>query len=319
MSDQSTEQDESTRHEPYRITFGKCRGSTIQELHPDYRQALIDAKAYEHYSDFKSALIADGYLQPIKQTDCQAVSQLRKRKAMESTSPPPKKPALCARQSSNSVPELADHQQAADLYYLDFGMHAGKRLSEVPSSYIDWLIKKEVHTSRPTLAAALRILGRLDSPRPALEESLAPVKIDSRSPALSTLNNRQPISTGASDSRWRAPAVLEARGNCFFDPFLGSPRWISDKDTETYFNLRVPMLAGAGVRILTGKDLDMYSDYGSMFSISGVRKRWLYQVFACAEHFNTVSHGTAQQALQKFLGKNEQREGEITAGLGLGM
>lgn len=292
MSDQSTQHDGSTRPEPYRMTFGKCQGSTIQELRPDYRGWLIGAKAYEHHPDLTSALIAGGYLQPIGETDCQAVSPARKRKALEptvpSSSPPPEKPALSAVQSSNSVPERADNQQAAELYYFDFGMHAGKTLREVPPSYLDWLINKEIHTSRPTLAAALRILGRLDSPRPALKES-----------------------------SWKAPAVSEARGKCFFDPLLGSPRWISDKDTVTYFNLRVPMLARAGIRNLSDKGLDMYTDYGSMFCLSRVPRRWLYQVFACAEHFNTAFPGTAQQALQKFLAKNEQREGEIMAGLGL--
>ena len=290
MSHQPAEHDGSTRLEPYRMTFGKFRGLNIQQLPHDYRESLIDAYIYEHHPDFKSALVAGGYLQPIKETDGHAVSPARKRKASDSPVPsssrPPKRAASSAKQSDNSTPKRADNQQAADLYYFDFGMHAGKELREVPPNYVDWLIKKEIHTSRPTLAAALRVLGRLDSPRPA--------------PRVSS---------------WRAPPISEARGNCFHEPPFGSPRWISDKDTATYFNLRVSMLAGAGVRILSDWDLDMNTEYGSMLCSNRAPKRWLYQVFTCAQHFNTASHGTAQQALQRFLSKNKQREGETMTGL----
>ena len=292
-----TNHEGKTGDEPYRMTFGKHRGSTIQELTPGYRRFLIQEKAHESYPDLKAALITGGYLQPTQGVNPEPVSPTRKRKASEQTvlpapqptPQPSKRPTLSARQGHEDATLHTGNQQVADLYILDFGMHAGKRLRDVPSNYVDWLIGKEVYTSRPALATALRALGRLDAPGPALQYST-----------------------------WRAPPVSSARDPCFFEPMFDSPLWISDKDAATYFNLRDPTLARAGVRLLGAKDLDMYVDGGSTLCFGNGRRRWLYQVFACAEHFNTASPGTARQAVQRFLHKNKLRESEIMAELGLG-
>lgn len=112
---------------------------------------------------------------------------------------------------------------------------------------------------------------------------------------------------------------MEAKDDRFFEPYLGAPLWISDKDAATYFGLSDPALASAGVHLVTSAELDQYSEGGSLFARTGGRRWWLYPVFACAEHFNTASPGTARQALQRFLGKNGKRESEIMMGLGLGL
>lgn len=296
MSYKSTESDRRTCDEPYRMTFGKHRGLTVQDLGPGYRQFLIREKAYDKYPDLKAALIAGNFLQPVqtRSATSEPVSPTRKRKTLEQTVPsssqPPKRPALSAGPGNEDAIEHTGKSQAADLYLLDFGIHAGKRLPNVPSGYIDWLINKEVYTSRPALATALRALGRLDTAGPA------------------TLN----------DPSWKAPRVSQSKERCFDDPWLDTPLWISDKDAENYFNLRVPMLESAGVHLLSNREMDLYSNSGSMFVQNG-RRRWLYPVFACAEHFNTASPGTARQALQRFLGKNKERESEIMQEMGLGL
>ena len=317
--------------EPYRMTFGKHRGLTIQELSPGYRQFLIQEKAYNKYPDLKAALIAGEYLQPVQsaaaepvspsrksealeqtvhsssqtpqrpalsagtgdENAAKPVSPTRKRKALEQTVPsssqPSKRPALSAGLGNEDATEHTGNPQVADLYFLDFGKHKGERLPEVPPGYIDWLINNGVYTNRPALAAALKALGRLDTLRPA------------------------PM-----DPKWKAPRVSEAKDRCFFDPLLNDPLWISDKDAATYFNLREPTLESAGVHLVGRREMDAYSESGSLFVNNG-RRRWLYPVFACAEHFSTASPGTARQALQRFLGKNKERESEIMAGMGLGL
>ena len=195
--------------------------------------------------------------------------------------------------------ENAEHtnkSNSADLYRLDFGKHAGTPLDKVPLNYFGWLIRNEVHTSRPALATALRALGKLDAPAGA--------------PDAAHQDTR---------TKWKAPSVSKAKEQCFFDPFLGDPLWISDRDAATYFNLRDSALASAGVHLVSSMELDMFAQVGgSIFTQGGGRRRWLYQVFACAEHFKTASPETARQALQRFLGKNKRREDEIMAGMGLG-
>lgn len=79
------------------------------------------------------------------------------------------------------------------------------------------------------------------------------------------------------------------------------------------------MLASAGVHLVSSAEMDAHSGFGSMFVKSGGRKRWLYPVFACAEHFNTAVPGTAREALRRFLGKNRERESEIMDGFGFGL
>ncbi len=190
--------------------------------------------------------------------------------------------------------EHTNKPNSADLYRLDFGKHTGTLLHKVPSNYIDWLIRNEIHTSRPALATALRALGKLDAPTGA-------------------------PNAAHQDITWKAPSVRQAKEQCFFDPFLGDPLWISDRDAATYFNLRDSALANAGVHLVSSMELDMFAQVGgSMFTQGGGRRRWLYQVFACAEHFKTASPETARQALQRFLGKNKRREDEIMIGMGLG-
>lgn len=175
MSDESTGHDGRTRDEPYRLTFGKHRGSTIEEIGPGYRQYLIQKEVYKNHPGFKAALVAGGYLQPVQGADSEPVSPTRKRKALDQTVPSSfqtsKRPALSAGQGKEDATEHTWNSQVADLYFLDFGMHAGKRLHDVPSSYIDWLINKEVYTSRPALATALKALGKLDTPEPAIQDS----------------------------------------------------------------------------------------------------------------------------------------------------
>ena len=336
MSHKPTNTDGRTRDEPYRMNSGKYPGLTIQELSPAYRRYLIREKIYDNYPDLKAALITGGFLPPTQSAAPEPASPTRKRKAMEQTVPSSsqffKKPALSAEPRNEDITEHSEpvsparkgktpeqtapsssqhptlpassaglvHEHATshlgkpqveDLYIFDFGKHAGKRLREVPSRYISWLINEEVYTNRPALATALRALGRLDAaPWPSLR-----------------------------DSTWKAPHFSEAQEQCFFDPYLDAPLWISDQDSARYFNLRGPTLASAGVYLVSSEELESYSEFGSMFVKCGGHRRWLYPVFACAEHFNTAIPRTARQALQKFLDKNKKRETEMMDELGFGL
>ena len=45
------------------------------------------------------------------------------------------------------------------VYILDFGKYKGKKLNEVPTSYLEWIIKEKIHTTNPSLMTAL-VLSR---------------------------------------------------------------------------------------------------------------------------------------------------------------
>ena len=185
-------------------------------------------------------------------------------------------------------------------YILDFGTHAGERLSNIPSSYIDWLVKNRVYEKRPDLAAALREEG-------LLLDSCAP---DTTIPA------------------WKAPNVHGLSDSRFYDPLTQAPRWISDVDASRYFRLSEPLLSESGVHLVSEADLRQSTEFVELLKSSAVPKRWLYHVYVCAGRLGTVGGvnvvggsagaGTVDEALEDFLAKNRRREIEIRDTLGFG-
>ncbi|MCJ1457623.1 hypothetical protein MMC28_007991 [Mycoblastus sanguinarius] len=150
---------------PYRMTFGKYKRKPLSEVPPDYRSWLIDEEVYADKEDLKAALIEGKYLNLPAPTGLQTPpstpSASRKRKVSDSETffSPSRARKLAISKEAKRNDTMLNYDGAA--YILDFGKHAGKKLNDVPSSYISWLIADELHKERADLAAALREEGFL--------------------------------------------------------------------------------------------------------------------------------------------------------------
>ncbi len=72
--------------------------------------------------------------------------------------------------------------------------------------------------------------------------------------------------------------------------------------------------------LVTEEDLKRNTPFSELVSVlKGAKRRWLYQVYACAcAGFGSVlpERGTADEAVGEFLEKNRRREGEIWDAMG---
>jgi uncharacterized protein (DUF3820 family) len=281
---------------PYRMTFGKHVGKHLHELPPDYRAWLTGQRIYENKEDLKAALMKGKYLAPVVKSEPSPITPPRKRKLSEteSVAAPPSAKKLAISQEAKCKGTMPNDDGAA--YILSFGKYAGQKLTDVPPTYIDWLMATKVHDQRPDLAAALRKEG-------LLVENHTPDTID-------------PI--------WRAPTVHEAEfmDTRFFDDITQSPLWISDIDVSRYFRLGEPLLSKAGVYLVTEAALRRSTEYVELLTFPKGNVRWLYQVYACAGRYGSVGAAAdgrsgVEKALRDFLGKNRRREREIWLDMGL--
>ena len=78
-------------------------------------------------------------------------------------------------------------------------------------------------------------------------------------------------------------------------------RWITPSDARKYFKITSYLLQNVRIKPLPQK---------ASYHLP------LYQVYACAEHFETITSGTTQQAYEDFLSKNDERQREIVAEAG---
>lgn len=181
-----------------------------------------------------------------------------------------------ANQAAGVAQTSATHPAVVEPYRINFGgLYRNKTLDDLPSWYINFLIDKEIYLARPDLESALRARG-------LLKTNFSEAAVDKE---LLT---------------WRLPP-LEAMENEeeFWDEFEEAPVWIAPKDAKNYFGVDFNLLRRARIKSLRGK---------------APHQLPLYQVYACAEHFKTVTAGTTRQALDQFLRKNEAREKEILRG-----
>lgn len=280
----------------YRMTFGKHVKKHLHELPPGYRAWLIGQRIYADKGDLKAALIEAKYLDPSAETEPSPTTPTKKRKLSETESaiPPSSAKKLAISQEAKRNGTMLNYDGAA--YILDFGKHAGQKLRDVPSTYIDWLVTTNVHDKRPDLAAALR------------EEGLLVENY--------TLDGLDPT--------WRPPTVYEANfmDSRFYDHFTQSPLWISDVDASRYFRLGEPLLLATGVHLVSEADLRRSTEYGELLTIPKGNVRWLYQVYACAGRYGSVGatadgSDPVQKAFKDFLGKNKRRDCEAWDTMGL--
>ncbi len=305
----------------YRLTFGAHKNKTLQELPPSYRSWLIREKVYADKPNLQAALTAGNYLAPTSDpltppSTPTPSSQKRKRPALfdnsEMAGSPSSRRKLAISSAARRNGTMLNYDGSA--YILDFGQHFGAQLSAVPSSYIRYLINEGAHTTRPDLTAALHEQGFLTEPAP---ESSPPSSSGVSAIASSSSSSQQP------PAAWSAPSIHAANDARFFDPHRQTPRWISDADALLYFGLEEALLSSQGVQLITVEDLKRNTPFSELVSVSkGAKRRWLYQVYACAcAGVGRVppGRGTADEAVWGFLEKNRIREGEIRDGLGFGV
>ena len=162
------------------------------------------------------------------------------------------------------------------IYLLKFGKYNGKALDEVPPSYVEYLVENRVSDIYPDLSLALRARGSLPS---------VPAK---------RLADEQRL------AKWEKPSGYVDRRSRFFDRTANKALWISASDAFEYFEVDRQLLLSAMI-----------------LPISGLPGRYyLNQVYACAQHFRTVTNGRTAQALSAFLEKNARKERARTAGVG---
>jgi len=301
----------------YRLTFGAHKNKTLQELPPSYRSWLIREKVYADKPNLQAALMAGNYLAPTSDpltppSTPTPSSQKRKRPALfddsETAGSPSSRRKLAISSAARRNGTMLNYDGSA--YILDFGQHFGAQLSAVPSSYIRYLINEGAHTTRPDLTAALHEQGFLTKPAP---ESSPPSSSGESAIASSSSSQQSP-------AVWRAPSIHATNDARFFDPHRQTPRWISDADALSYFGLEEALLSARGVGLVTEEDLKRNTPFSELVSVlKGAKRRWLYQVYACAcAGFGSVlpERGTADEAVGEFLEKNRRREGEIWDAMG---
>lgn len=146
----------------YRMTFGRHKGETLQDLPRDYRQWLINDRVYDGKPALEAALRVGNYLQ--NTPDPFTPPSTPKRKGHSNDFDDTDLPISIARKRShNDIAKRNGTMLNYDgtAYVLDFGKYHGERLRDVPPSYIDWLIEEGAHNDRSDLAAALREEGML--------------------------------------------------------------------------------------------------------------------------------------------------------------
>lgn len=208
---------------PYRFDFGKHRGLTFDEVPVAYIDWLVQNEIRFDHAIFRAALneyrgTQQAKLQPLLPTDPNP-----KRKRTFSQTGLPSSPALSKKHHSspqdltlsknpNRVPEAAG--TSSNLYRLTFGKHAGKTVDELPSSYIEWLMKNGILKSNPDLASAIKKMAhsRLVS--------------------------------------WSRPNLRDTHDPRFFDRDTYAALWIAKTDVETYFNIDEHLVALAKIRPL---------------------------------------------------------------------
>ena len=258
---------------PYKFDFGKHRGLTFDEVPVAYIDWLVQNGINVDRENFRAALDEYRGTQKAKVQPLSPTSQNAKRKRSFSGTGLPPSPAIVKKQRSSPQDSAFSKDdchiaQAAgpssNLYRLTFGKHTGKTLEELPSSYIEWLLKNGILKSNPGLASALK------------------------KKAHSRLVN------------WTKPNPQDTHDPRFFDRDTNAALWIAKTDAEKYFNVDVHLLGLAKIWPIVKRS----------------QSYCLYSIYVCAKHFRTVTEGTADQALAKFLNKNRDREREIVAGMG---
>ncbi|KAL8809902.1 MAG: hypothetical protein Q9200_003020 [Gallowayella weberi] len=281
--------------QPYRLSFGKHKDHTLREIPQGYRDWLVNEKIYVSKPDLEAALIANNDLAPTAPGTPPHIATKRKLSDVsESTvlKPSPKKVLISKEAKRNGTMLNFD----GSTYILDFGKNAGKKLREVPSEYIFWLIANGVPEKRRDLADALHV-----------EKMLA---VDSRY---------------TPDPAWRAPSFRSsANDSRFYEPMTQAPLWISDYDVARYFGLSGELLSRMGAHLVSDTEIMRSTEFGELMAMVKGPKRWLFQVHACAGKVGSDSvDGTKpyeghDEAMKQFLGKNQRRETEIMGSLGRG-
>ena len=186
-------------------------GKTLEALPRSYRLWLINDKVYEGKPELKAALIAAGYLQTDSDPLTPPSTPKRNRPVadFDETDLPvsiARKRALSDIARRNGT--MLNYDGSA--YMLTFGTYRGETLRDVPSSYIDWLIKRGVHNELTDLAAALREEGFLAS-----DNCASPSRTIREPRGGDFLVSRRQTTYDQSDRQ--LPQSSRA-GNCFVNP-----------------------------------------------------------------------------------------------------
>jgi uncharacterized protein (DUF3820 family) len=178
--------------EPYRFDFGKHRGKLVEEVPPDYLEWLIRKDVPSSRPDLREAL-------------------LRAKPPVTNSPPaiPGPRDAVSSEYSSIQPGVLQSAAQTSGAnYVVTFGKHNGKKLSEIPTSYLLWLSDNPTFKPPPALQAALLDFG---------------IGLTSTAP-MSLISHRM----------WSPPLLPYAPAR-FHDWYTEEALWITTSDVKVYF------------------------------------------------------------------------------------
>lgn len=149
---------------PYRLTFGKHKGKTLDEFAQSGGQGYIHWMVKESipskWPDLQKALdiyhsLRHSGSEPGKDKKEARAGPLEVTTPTTPIHPPPLRP-----KSDHSPPPTETSWD----YVVKFGKHKGQKLSEIPDSYLRWLRTQDLRI--PELTAILRQISDTDKPLP---------------------------------------------------------------------------------------------------------------------------------------------------------
>jgi len=147
---QSTSTSNESHWSEYRLEFGKYQGQKLVDVPPSYVAWLIkenagakDPALMAALSEYQTGSLSSPRPSPISQ---------------EPQTEGAKQEEIATSQEPQSGGAEQDEVTTGGDFVLTFGKHKGKKLSEIPTSYLKWLASDVTHKS-PGLQAALQDLG----------------------------------------------------------------------------------------------------------------------------------------------------------------
>lgn len=196
------DQNDATLNLPYRLNFGKHSGKLLEECPRDYVDWLIRKDVAASRPDLR-----------------EAIAQIKPTITTRPPTTPISRHAVTREPSSiqPGVPQSAAQTRGAN-FVITIGKHTGKKLSEIPTSYLHWLADNPTYKPSPELRTALIDFG---------------ISSTSTEPMPLPLNARN----------WNPPLV-QCAPSIFYEGFTKEALWITTGDAKRFFsfseeNLRV--------------------------------------------------------------------------------
>lgn len=276
----------SHQAQPYRLNFGSHEGKTLEEAPASY-VAWLEG----HETTFKRQDLREAFLVALK-----AYRDSQRARAQKAIAPAAKAQFLTQTISSPDPKPKPSHINVSAAPSFSKSLKLVSHTSALPENACS---TSEVEDS--SLDSCRIDFGKYAGKTPdelpsSYIDWLLNNGLDTSDPELATVLQEKSHSRLAS---WKEPLALATRDPRFFNGDSREPTyeplWISAPEAQRYFQVseRLPVFPRPLPYVTT-----LFRGPNSRYS--------LYQVYAYAEHFRTVTKGTTDQALADFLNKNSE-------------